>query len=87
MDFDAEALRANILDSQQNHLSWRNFTLRAMRGGVQGCFAFLRGQHVTSFGRQGERGFLELSRKQKSLNDILLTLQTEARFALLSAEG
>ncbi|MBL9115960.1 MAG: hypothetical protein JNJ83_13215 [Verrucomicrobiaceae bacterium] len=55
VDFDAEALRANILDSQQNHQSWRNFTLRAMRGGVQGYFAFLCGQRVTYFGRQGEQ--------------------------------
>ncbi len=55
VDFDAEALRANILDSQQNHLSWRDFTLRAMRGGVQGYLAFLRGQRVTYLGRQGDQ--------------------------------
>ena len=54
-DFDAEALRANILDSQQNHQTWRDFTLRAMRDGVQGYIAFLRGQRVTYFGRQGDQ--------------------------------
>jgi uncharacterized protein YbcV (DUF1398 family) len=54
-DFDAEALRANILDSQQNHQTWRDFTFRAMRGGVHGYFAFLRGQRVTYFGRQGDQ--------------------------------
>lgn len=54
-DFDAGALRANILDSQQNHQSWRDFSIRAMRGGVQGYFAFLRGGRVTYLGRQGDQ--------------------------------
>lgn len=54
-DFDAEALRANIVDSQQNGQSWRDFTTRAMNGGVQGYFAFLRGQRVTYLGRQGDQ--------------------------------
>lgn len=54
-DFDAAALRANILDSQQNGQSWRAFSERAMRGGVQGYFAFLRGQRVSYFGRQGDQ--------------------------------
>lgn len=54
-EFDAAALRANILDSQQNGQCWRDFTHRAMRGGVQGYFAFLRGQRVTYFGRQGDQ--------------------------------
>lgn len=54
-DFDAEALRANILDSQQNHQSWRDFSVRAMQGGVQGYFAFLRGKRVTYLGRQGDQ--------------------------------
>lgn len=53
--FDAEALRANILDSQQNHQSWRDFSIRAMKGGVQGYFAFLRGRRVTYLGRQGDQ--------------------------------
>ncbi len=54
-DFDAAALLANILDSQQNGQSWLDFTLRAMNGGVQGYFAFLRGQRITYFGRQGDQ--------------------------------
>lgn len=54
-DFDGEALRANILDSQQNHQTWREFTVRAMKAGVQGYFAFLRGRRVTYLGRQGDQ--------------------------------
>lgn len=46
-DFAAAALRAAILDSQQNGQLYRAFTERAMRAGVQGYFAFLRGQRVT----------------------------------------
>ena len=52
-DFDTAALRANILDSQRNGQKFRDFTRRAMEAGVQGYFAFLRGQRVTYFGRQG----------------------------------
>ncbi len=54
-DFDTGALRANILDSQQNHQTWRDFSARAMQGGVQGYFAFLRGKRVTYYGRQGDQ--------------------------------
>ncbi len=54
-EFDAAALGANILDSQQHGQSWRDFSVRAMRGGVQGYYAFLRGQRVTYFGRQGDQ--------------------------------
>ncbi len=54
-DFDAHALRANILDSQQNNQHYRDFSSRAMQAGVQGYFAFLRGQRVTYFGRQGDQ--------------------------------
>lgn len=54
-DFDAMALRTNILDSQQNNQSYRDFSIRAMQAGVQGYFAFLRGQRVTYFGRQGDQ--------------------------------
>ncbi|MDB6005139.1 MAG: hypothetical protein JWR15_2126 [Prosthecobacter sp.] len=54
-DFDAPALRANILDSQQNNQPYRDFTTRAMQAGVQGYFAFLRGQRVTYLGRQGDQ--------------------------------
>lgn len=54
-DFDAAALRADILDSQQNKQSYRDFTRRAMAAGTQGYFAFLRGKRVTYFGRQGDQ--------------------------------
>ena len=54
-DLDAPALRANILDSQQNNQPYRDFSIRAMQAGVQGYFAFLRGQRVTYFGRQGNQ--------------------------------
>ncbi len=54
-ELDAAALRANILDSQQNSQSWREFSMRAMKGGVQGYFAFLRGQRVTYLGRNGDQ--------------------------------
>lgn len=50
-DFDTEALRANILDSQHHGQSSRDFSIR----GVQGYFAFLRGQRATYFGRQGDQ--------------------------------
>ena len=53
-DFDVAALRADILDSQRNNQPYRNFTQRAMKAGVQGYFAFLRGKRVTYFGRQGD---------------------------------
>lgn len=55
VDFDVTALRVNILDSQQNGQSWRDFSIRAMTSGVKGYFAFLRGQRVTYFGRQGDQ--------------------------------
>ena len=50
-EFDAAALRANILDSQRNGQKYRDFTHRAMAGGVQGYIAFLRGKRVTYWGR------------------------------------
>ncbi len=53
-DFDAAALRADILDSQQYGQKYRDFTRRAMAAGVQGYFAFLRGKRVIYFGRQGD---------------------------------
>lgn len=52
-DFDAARLRAAILDSQRHGQKYRDFTRRAMEAGVQGYFAFLRGQRVTYFGRGG----------------------------------
>lgn len=54
-DFDLAALRADILDSQRHGQKYRDFTRRAMAAGVQGYFAFLRGQRVTYFGRQGDQ--------------------------------
>jgi uncharacterized protein YbcV (DUF1398 family) len=54
-DFNLAALRAAILDSQQNGQKYRDFTKRAMAAGVQGYIAFLRGQRVTYWGRQGDQ--------------------------------
>jgi len=54
-EFDAAALRADILDSQRNNQPYRDFTRRAMEAGVQGYFAFLHGKRVTYFGRQGDQ--------------------------------
>lgn len=54
-DFSVEGIRADILDSQQNGQSYRDFTRRAIEAGVQGYFAFLRGKRVTYFGRQGDQ--------------------------------
>ncbi len=52
--FDAAGLKAAILDSQQHGQKFQVFCQRAMQAGVQGYFAFLRGQRVTYFGRQGD---------------------------------
>lgn len=54
-DFDAPALRAAILDSQRHGQHFLAFSQRAVRAGVQGYYAFLRGQRVTYLGRQGEQ--------------------------------
>jgi uncharacterized protein YbcV (DUF1398 family) len=54
-NFDADALRAAILDSQQNGQHYRDFTRRAMSAGVQGYMAFLRGQRVIYWGRNGDQ--------------------------------
>ncbi len=54
-ELDAAALRANILDSQRNGQPFREFTRRAMAGGVQGYIAFLRGRRVMYWGRNGEQ--------------------------------
>ncbi len=53
-DWDATALREAIRDSQQNDQKFRQFCDRAMAAGVQGYFAFLRGQRVTYLGRAGD---------------------------------
>lgn len=54
-DFDIAALKAAILDSQQHGQKFRVFCERAMRAGVGGYFAFLRGQRVVYLGRQGDQ--------------------------------
>jgi uncharacterized protein YbcV (DUF1398 family) len=54
-ELDVEALRDDIRDSQQKGQHYREFTIRAMRAGVQGYFAFLRGQRVVYFSRTGDQ--------------------------------
>jgi uncharacterized protein YbcV (DUF1398 family) len=54
-ELDVAALRANILDSQRHGQPFREFTRRAMAGGVQGYIAFLRGKRVMYWGRNGEQ--------------------------------
>lgn len=54
-DFDVAALRQAILDSQQKEQTYREFSQRAMRAGVQSYFAFLQGTRVTYLGRQGDQ--------------------------------
>lgn len=54
-EFNLEALRVAILDSQQNGQHYRDFTKRAMSAGVQGYIAFLRGKRVTYWGRSGDQ--------------------------------
>ena len=53
--WDAPALKEAILDSQNNGQKFRQFCERAMAAGVQGYFAFLRGQRVTYLGRAGDQ--------------------------------
>ncbi|MBL8205102.1 MAG: DUF1398 family protein [Blastocatellia bacterium] len=53
-DFDVTALRAAIVDSQNNGQHYRDFSRRAMEAGVQGYMAFLRGMRVTYWGRGGD---------------------------------
>lgn len=54
-EFDAAGLRAAIVDSQRGNQKYRDFSRRAMAAGVQGYFAFLRGQRVTYWGRAGDQ--------------------------------
>ncbi len=53
-ELDTPALRDDIRDSQHHGQHYRDFTVRAMRAGVQGYFAFLRGRRVTYLGRTGD---------------------------------
>ena len=53
-DFDVDALKAAILDSQQNRQHYKDFSKRVMNAGVQGYMTFLRGKRVTYWGRGGD---------------------------------
>ena len=53
-EWDGPGLQAAILDSQQNGQRFRDFCERAVKAGVQGYFAFLKGQRVTYLGRRGD---------------------------------
>ena len=53
-NFDLQGLKAAIVDSQLHDQKFRDFCRRAAAAGVQGYFAFLRGQRVTYLGRQGD---------------------------------
>ena len=54
-EWNGNALKDAILDSQQNGQKFRQFCSRAMDAGVQGYFAFLRGRRVTYLGRNGDQ--------------------------------
>lgn len=54
-ELNLKALKEAILDSQRNGQKYYDFSVRAMQAGVQGYFAFLRGQRVTYFGRKGDQ--------------------------------
>jgi uncharacterized protein YbcV (DUF1398 family) len=54
-EFDSDALKAAILDSQRHGQLYRDFTRRVMAAGVQGYFAFLQGKRVTYLGRLGDQ--------------------------------
>ncbi len=53
--FEPAGLRAAILDSQSRGQKFRDFSVRAMRAGVQSYYAFLRGKRVLYLGRQGDQ--------------------------------
>jgi hypothetical protein len=54
-EFDVATVQAAILDSQRHGQPYHDFTRRVMAAGVQGYFAFLRGQRVIYLGRQGDQ--------------------------------
>jgi uncharacterized protein YbcV (DUF1398 family) len=54
-EWNGNALKEAIIDSQQNGQKFRQFCARAMSAGVQGYFAFLRGRRVTYLGRGGDQ--------------------------------
>lgn len=53
--FDLIGLRAAIHDSQANGQKFRDFSVRAMRAGVQSYYAFLSGKRVMYLGRLGDQ--------------------------------
>lgn len=53
-ELDVAALKAAILDGQQRGQKYRDFCGRAVRSGVHGYIAYLRGKRVTYFGRNGD---------------------------------
>lgn len=53
-EFRLADLKAAILDSQENGQKFYDFSVRAMGAGVQGYYAFLKGQRVSYFGRSGD---------------------------------
>ncbi|MFZ2487691.1 MAG: DUF1398 family protein [Anaerolineae bacterium] len=54
-EFDSRALKSAITDSQQHGQKFGQFSARAMQAGVSSYYAFLTGQRVTYFGRQGDQ--------------------------------
>lgn len=54
-EFNTDALRAAIVDSQRHGQKFPRFCARAMEAGVQSYYAFLRGKRVTYFGRTGDQ--------------------------------
>lgn len=54
-EFNGPALRAAILDSQQNGQKYTRFSARAIEAGVHGYYAFLRGKRVTYLARNGDQ--------------------------------
>lgn len=52
---DKAALRAAIVDSQENNQKFEDFSRRATEAGVAGYFAFLAGKRIAYFGRQGDQ--------------------------------
>ena len=54
-EFDRDALKSTIIDSQQHGQQFEQFSAHAMQAGVSFYYAFLTGQRVTYFGRRGDQ--------------------------------
>lgn len=54
-EFNVEALRTAIVDSQRHGQKFTRFSARVMQAGVHAYFAFLRGKRVTYSGRTGDQ--------------------------------